>query len=56
MNKLSDQIQAALDRKRGTKHPDTDDAPVVEKKLKNEPNHRRVKNHLLEVPVAADNV
>ena len=34
MSKLSDQIQAALDRKRGTKHPDADDAPVVEKKAK----------------------
>ncbi len=34
MSKLSDQIQAALDRKKGTKHPDTDDAPAVEKKTK----------------------
>jgi hypothetical protein len=34
MSKLSDQIQAALDRKRGIKHPDADDAPVVEKKVK----------------------
>ena len=34
MSKLSDQIQAALDRKRGIKHPDADDAPVAEKKTK----------------------
>jgi hypothetical protein len=34
MSKLSDQIKAALERKQGTKHPDADDAPVVEKKAK----------------------
>jgi hypothetical protein len=34
MSKLSDQIQAALDRKRGVKHTDTDDVPAVEKKTK----------------------
>lgn len=34
MSKLSDQIQAALDKKKGTKHPDADDAPSVEKKIK----------------------
>jgi hypothetical protein len=34
MSKLSDQIQAALDKKKGIKHPDADDAPVVEKKTK----------------------
>jgi hypothetical protein len=34
MSKLSDQIKAALDRKRGIKHPDADDAPVVEKTAK----------------------
>jgi len=34
MSKLSDQIQAALDRKKGTKHPDADDTPAVEKKTK----------------------
>jgi hypothetical protein len=32
MSKLSDQIQAALDRKKGIKHPD--DAPTMEKKTK----------------------
>jgi hypothetical protein len=34
MSKLSDQIKAALDKKKGVTHPDTDDAPVVEKKAK----------------------
>ena len=34
MSQLSDQIQAALDRKKGTKHPDADDVPAVEKKTK----------------------
>jgi hypothetical protein len=34
MSKLSDQIKAALDRKRGIKHPDVDDTPAVEKKTK----------------------
>ena len=34
MSKLSDQIQAALDRKKGVKHPDADDAPSVEKTAK----------------------
>ena len=34
MSKLSDQIQAALYRKRGIKHPDADDVPAVEKKIK----------------------
>lgn len=34
MSKLSEQIQAALDRKKGIKHPDNDDAPTVEKTIK----------------------
>ena len=34
MSKLSDQIKAALDRKKGLTHPDAEDAPVVEKKAK----------------------
>ena len=34
MSKLSDQIKAALDKKKGVKHPDAEDAPAVEKKAK----------------------
>jgi hypothetical protein len=34
MSKLSDQIKAALDKKKGIKHPEGDEAPVVEKKAK----------------------
>ena len=34
MSKLSDQIKAALDRKKGIKHPDAEDTPAVEKKSK----------------------
>jgi len=34
MSKLSDQIKAALDRKKGIKHPDAEDTPAVEKKAK----------------------
>jgi len=34
MSKLSDQIKAALDKKKGIKHPDADDTPSVEKKAK----------------------
>jgi hypothetical protein len=34
MSKLSDQIQAALDRKKGITHPDVDDVPTMEKTVK----------------------
>jgi hypothetical protein len=34
VSKLSDQIKAALDKKKGVKHPDAEDAPVAEKKAK----------------------
>jgi len=34
VSKLSDQIQAALDKKKGITHPDANDTPVVEKKTK----------------------
>ena len=34
MSKLSDQIKAALDKKKGTKHPDAEDAPAVDKTAK----------------------
>jgi hypothetical protein len=34
MSKLSDQIKAALDKKKGVKHPDADDTPVSEKTAK----------------------
>ena len=34
MSRISEQIQAALDRKRGVKHPEADDVPTVEKTTK----------------------
>lgn len=34
MSKLSDTLKAALAKKKGIQHPETDDAPVVEKKTK----------------------
>jgi len=34
VSKLSDQIRAALDKKKGITHPDADSAPVVEKTAK----------------------
>jgi hypothetical protein len=34
MSKLSDQIQAALDKKKGITHPDADGAPAPEKTVK----------------------
>jgi hypothetical protein len=34
MSKLSDTLKAALDKKRGIHHPETTDAPAVEKKNK----------------------
>jgi len=34
MSKLSDQIRAALDKKKGITHPDANDTPAVEKTTK----------------------
>jgi hypothetical protein len=34
MSKLSEQIKAALEKKRGITHPEQDDTPVVEKQAK----------------------
>ena len=34
MSKLSDTLKRALEKKQGIHHPDADDAPAVEKKVK----------------------
>jgi hypothetical protein len=34
MSKLSDTLKAALDKKKGIHHPEADDAPAADKKVK----------------------